>query len=96
MIQRNHCIQPHKEAVTMSNNSQFKQAQKLYGSCKYGESLNLYEQLFDENPKDFNMRDLISYCWAIYQCRVKNFTDENQLFNATELITELIPQADLL
>lgn len=95
MIQRNPCIQPHKEAVTMSNNSQFKQAQKLYGSCKYEESLNLYEQLFDENPKEFNMRELISYCWAIYQCRVKNFTDENELFDATELITELIPQADL-
>ena len=95
MIQRNPCIQPHNEAVTMSNSSQFKQAKKLYDSSKYEESLDLYEQLFNENPDDFNIGDLISYCWAIYQCQVKNFTDENELFEATELITELIPQADL-
>ncbi len=95
MIQRNHCIQPHKEAVTMNNSSQLKQEKKLYDSSKYEESLDLYEQLFNENPDDFNIGDLISYCWAIYQCQVKNFTDENELFEATELITELIPQADL-
>ena len=95
MIQRNPCIQPHKEAVTMNNSSQLKQAKKLYDSSKYEESLDLYEQLFNENPDDFNIGDLISYCWAIYQCQVKNFTDENELFEATELITELIPQADL-
>ena len=79
----------------MSNSSQFKQAKKLYDSYKYEESLDLYEQLFNENPDDFNRRDLISYCWATYQCRVKNFSDENELFEAAELITELISQADL-
>ena len=47
MIQRNPCIQPHNEAVTMSNSSQFKQAKKLYDSSKYEESLDLYEQPFN-------------------------------------------------
>ena len=38
---------------------------------------------------------MISYCWAIYQVQVKNFADVNELFEAAELITELVPQADL-
>lgn len=74
---------------------QLKQAKKLYDSHKYEESLDLYENLFNENQDDFSRGDLISYCWAIYQIRVKNFTDVDELCDATELITELVPQADL-
>ena len=84
-------------AITMKNDIkiQLRQAKKLYDSKKYEESLNLYEQLFNKNENDFTKRDLISYCWAIYQCHVKNFADENEIFEAVELITNLIPQSDL-
>ena len=74
---------------------QLKEAKKLYDSKKYDESLELYEQLFNENPQDFDCNSKISYCWAIYQVHVKNFTDIDELYDSVEFITELIPQADL-
>ena len=74
---------------------QLQEARKLYDSKKHEESLNLYEQLFRDNKEDFTRNNLISYCWAIYHVHVKYFMDENELFDATELITELIPQANL-
>lgn len=74
---------------------QLKEAKKLYDSHKYEESLELFEKLFRIDPEEFARNDRISYCWAIYQVKVKNFKDENELFEATEFITDLIPQADL-
>lgn len=81
----------------MDNNLkiQLKEAKKLYDSKKYDESLILYEELFSENPDEFKRNDLISYSWAIYQSCVKKFSDEDELFDAVEFITELIPQEDL-
>lgn len=76
-------------------NVQIKEAKKLYNSKKYEESLNLYEKLFNENPDEFRINELISYSWAIYQVHVKNFKSEDELFDAADLITELIPQSDL-
>lgn len=76
-------------------NTQLKHAKKLYDSKKYEESLNLYELIFNENPDEFKLHDRISYSWAIYQAHVKGFADENELFDATDFITDLIPQADL-
>lgn len=74
---------------------QLKEAKKLYDSKKYDESLELFEQLFNENPQDFDFNSKISYCWAIYQVHVKNFSDVDELYDSVEFITELIPQADL-
>lgn len=76
-------------------NIKLKETRKLYDSKKYVESLNSYEELFNDYSEQFKRSDLISYCWAIYQTRVKNFSDENELFEAVELITTLVPQADL-
>ncbi len=76
-------------------NVQLKEAKKLYSSKKYEESLNLYEKLYAENPDEFNSYQLISYCWAIYQVHVKNFKSEDELYDNADLITELIPQADM-
>ena len=67
----------------------------MYDSKKYYESLELYEKLFCENSGDFDFNSKISYCWAIYQVRVKNFNDIDELYDSVEFITELIPQADL-
>lgn len=75
--------------------SDIKNAKKLYSQCKYDESLELFEKAYDENPDIFKLNDLISFCWAIYQVHVKNFIDENILFDSVEFITDLIPQADL-
>ena len=35
--------------------NQFKEARKLYDLKKYEESLNLYEQLYNENIDDFEL-----------------------------------------
>jgi len=74
---------------------QLKEARKLYDSKNYDESLNLYEKLFNENPEGFDINSKISYCWAIYQVRVKNFTDIDELYDSVDFICDLIPQADL-
>ena len=71
------------------------EAKKLYNLKKYLESLDLYEQLFRQNQESFTNGNLISFCWAIYQVHIKNFKDENELFDETEFITELIPQTNL-
>lgn len=76
-------------------NIQLNEAKKLYSSKKYAESLNIYEELFSNYSDEFKLNDLISYCWAVYQVHVKNFKNEDELFEAADLITELIPQADL-
>ena len=72
-----------------------RQARQFYDSKKYDESLEIYNQLFSKFPDEFDMGSRISYSWAIYQVHVKKFTDEDELFDAVDLITELVPQADL-
>lgn len=75
--------------------NELRQAKKEYDSNNYTESLKIYEKLFAKFSELFNLNDLISYCWAIYRVHVKQFTDEDELFDATETICDLIPQVDL-
>lgn len=79
--------------IDIKNN--LRQAKKEYNSKNYDESLKIYENVFSQFSELFNLNDLISYCWVIYQVHVKQFVDENDLFEAVERICELIPQADL-
>lgn len=74
---------------------QLNEAKKLYNSKEYAKSIDIYENLFNESFEEFKFNDRVSYCWAIYQVHVKNFTDENELIEAVDLITDLIPQSDL-
>ena len=76
-------------------NIQLNEAKKLYNSKEYAKSIDIYENLFNESFEEFKFNDRVSYCWAIYQVHVKNFTDENELIEAVDLITDLIPQSDL-
>ena len=72
-----------------------KNAKNEYYSKNYEKSLKLFEELYNRNSQDFNKYDLISYCWAIYQVHVKDYKDEDELFDAADLITSLITQYDL-
>jgi tetratricopeptide (TPR) repeat protein len=81
--------------MDMNVKTQLNQAIKLYDSKKYEKSLEIYEQLFNNSSDEFDFNSRISYCWAIYQVHVKNFEDEDELFDAVDFITDLIPQADL-
>lgn len=89
--------QIHRRTIAMRNDirNDLKLARKEYDSQNYSESLEIYENVFSQFPEVFNLGDLISYCWAIYRVHVKQFSDESELFEATETICDLIPQADL-
>ena len=76
-------------------NLQIDEAKKLYVSKDYDESLELFEELYRNNPDSFKHSDLISYCWAIYQVHVKSSDDADELAEACGQITDLIPQSDL-
>ena len=71
------------------------EAKKLYQSKEYSKALEIYEFHYKQYPELFNKWDKIFYSWSIYQLNVKDQQDEVELFDSVELITELIPQADL-
>lgn len=70
-------------------------AKSLYKDKKYEESLTIYEKNYSENPEEFNEWDRIFYSWALYQAYVKDSEDEDKLYEAAELVTELVKQDDL-
>lgn len=79
----------------MNNDIDLRNAKLEYDCKNYEKSLEIYEQLYNENPDQFTISDLISYSWAIYQTRVKGPIDEYDLFEAADLIATLVPQNDL-
>lgn len=70
-------------------------AKSLYKDKKYEQSLTIYEKNYSENPEAFNEWDRIFYSWALYQSYVKDSEDEDKLYEAAELVTELVKQDDL-
>ena len=70
-------------------------AKNLYKSKEYNEALEKYEEIYSENPNEFDKWDKIYYSWSIYQVHVKNFDDEGELIESTKLITKLTRQSDL-
>lgn len=70
-------------------------AKKLYKSKNYSEALEIYEKHYHENSEEYNKWDKIFYSWAIYQVYIKDYDDETELIEFTQLITELIRQSDL-
>lgn len=70
------------------------QAKKNYQSKNYVDAKETYEKVYDEKPKAFTIWDKRFYSWALYQLYVKTPEDETDLFEAVDLITELVPQED--
>ena len=68
-------------------------ARRAYKSKDYDRAYEIYSELYGEIPFDNSAR--YSYAWAIYQSRVKNYTDSSQLLSDAELITRLTRQNDL-
>ena len=85
-----------QEAIIMNSvRIDLNKARKEYKSQNYEDSLKIFDKLHDECSDEFKINDLITYSWAIYQVHVKDFLDENNLFEAVEFITGLIQQGDL-
>ena len=72
----------------------YNKASRLSRRGNNEEALKIYERDYDEHPELFLKGHRISFAWAIYNVHIKNFTDEIDLIEATEFITELIDQAD--
>lgn len=70
------------------------QAKKNYQSKNYVDAKETYEKVYDEKPEAFTIWDKRFYSWALYQLYVKTPEDETGLFEAVDLITELVPQED--
>lgn len=70
------------------------QAKKNYQSKNYVDAKETYEKVYDEKPEAFTIWDKRFYSWALYQLYVKTPEDETDLFEAVDLITELVPQED--
>ena len=70
-------------------------AKKLYQSKKYEESIEIYEKEYLKKPEKFTIWDKRFYSWAIYHLHIKNFESEGELIESVELVTQLIPQANL-
>ena len=71
------------------------QAKKNYQSKKYEDAKDIYESLYIEHPEAFTIWDKRFYSWALYQLHVKKPEDQTELFEAVDLITQLVPQEDL-
>lgn len=71
------------------------QAKKNYQSKKYEDAKDIYQSLYIEHPEAFSIWDKRFYSWALYQLYVKNPDDETDLFEAVDLITQLVAQEDL-
>ena len=66
---------------------------KNFGNNK--EALELYEKLYQQNPEGFNYRQKVDYAWTIIKVRMKDLTNQDELIEAANYITQLLPQADL-
>ena len=70
------------------------QAKKNYQNKKYEDAKEIYESVYIDHPEAFTIWDKRFYSWALYQLYVKTPEDETDLFEAVDLITQLIPQED--
>ena len=70
-------------------------ARQFYMNDEYEDSLKLYEKCFEESPELFNQSHRTFYAWAIYQCRIKRYNDDDEFFESAIFITELLAQENL-
>lgn len=70
-------------------------ARDLYQEKKHQEAFEIYDKLFLENPEKFSHWDKIRYCWCMYYLFIRNSSDETELFDYTEKVTQIVSQDDL-
>ena len=70
-------------------------AKKNYRSKNYKEAEKIYKFHYNEHPDQLNIWDRRFYSWSLYYLYVKNPIDENDLFDAMELITTLVKQTNM-
>lgn len=81
--------------MTREIKKELNQASRLYKAGKIQEAFEIYDKHFLKNPEVFNHWDKIRYCWCMYYLFIKDSTDETELFDYTERVTEIVRQEDL-
>ncbi|WP_405264456.1 cold shock domain-containing protein [Methanobrevibacter sp.] len=59
---------------------------------KNKQALEIYEKCYKEHPEEFSFNQKNDYAWTIYKTRIAFFSDEDELFENVEFITELVEQ----
>ena len=66
---------------------------KNYGNFK--QALAIFERLYEENPEGFTYKQKVDYAWTIIKVRMQDMDNIGQLREAADLITGMLPQANL-
>ena len=59
---------------------------------KNKDALKIFEKCYKSCPEEFSFNQKNDYAWTIYKTRIAFFTDEDDLFENAEFITELVEQ----
>ena len=70
-------------------------AKALYKAGKRQEAFEIYDKHFLENPDMFDHWDRVRYCWCMYYLFIRDNTDEGELFEYAESVTDIVKQEDL-
>ena len=70
-------------------------AKGLYGAKKYREAFEIYNKHFLESPNKFDYWNKVRYCWCMYYLFIKDASDETELFEYAEIVTDTVKQVDL-
>ena len=70
-------------------------AQRLYKNKKYKEAFEIFDKNYKSHPEEMKRKDKDNYAWSIYYLHVQHYTDENELIENVEKITEIVRQKDL-
>ena len=81
--------------MTREIRKELRQATRLYKAKKREEAFEIYHRHFQQTPELFEHWDKIRYCWTIYYMHIRDSSDEDELVEYCELVTEIVGQEDL-
>ena len=80
-------------------NREFKEdlinASELKTVGKNKEALKYFEKAYSQNPEAFTFKQKTDFGWTIYQVKIKNFKNEDELIESADFITRMLAQKDL-
>ena len=81
--------------MTREIRKDLRKAGYLYGDGRRKEAFEIYDRHYSEHPELFRRWDKIRYCWCIYYLFIENATDDSELMEYAEIVTEIVKQDNL-
>lgn len=81
--------------MTREIRKELARAARLFKSKKHNEAYEIYDKFFAENPEVFRHWDRQRYCWCIYYLFIRDSSDESELMEYAEIVTDITDQQDL-